>query len=153
MQESEQNLTSDERTMINRVLELQHRTVGQVSRAMEMAVAVTTQTPMKDVLQLSKERNLTRFPVWQRDDGKRRIVGVVSLKTLLYSEDLDPARTAGDYVKPALFLKEEMRLEEALRQFQRSGQRMAIVVGRDQREVGFVTLQNVLDVLFGEVTL
>jgi putative hemolysin len=153
MQESEQNLTSDERTMINRVLELRHRTVGQVSRAMEMAVAVTTQTPMKDVLQLSKERNLTRFPVWQRDDGKRRIVGVVSLKTLLYSEDLDPARTAGDYVKPALFLKEEMRLEEALRQFQRSGQRMAIVVGRDQREVGFVTLQNVLDVLFGEVTL
>lgn len=153
MQEREQSFTSEERTMINRVLELQHRTVGQISRAMDMAVAVTTQTPMKDVLQLSRERRLTRFPVWRRDNGRRRVVGVVSLKTLLYSADLDPARTAGDYVKPALFLKEDMRLEEALRQFQRSGQRMAIVLGRDQREVGYITLRDVFDVLFGEVTL
>lgn len=152
MQETARSFTSEERTMINRVLELQHRTVGQISRAMEMAASVTVQTPMNEAIQLSHDRNLTRFPVWQKDDGRRRIVGVLSFKTLLYSDDLDPARTVADYVKPALFLNEEMRLEEALRQFQRSGQRLAIVLGRDQREVGFVTLQDILTVLFGEVT-
>ena len=139
--------------MINRVLELQHRTVGQISRAMDMAVTVTVRTPMSEAIQLSRERGLTRFPVLQREEGRRRIVGVLSLKTLLYSADLDPTRVVADYVTPALFLGEDMRLEEALRQVQRSGQRLAIVLGRDQREVGFLTLQDILKVLFGDVAM
>ena len=43
-------------------------------------------------------------------------------------------------MKPAFFLEEETRLEEALKRMQRSGQRLAIVLGRDQREVGIVSL-------------
>ncbi len=152
MQETAQSFTSEERAMINRVLELQHRTVGQVSRAMDLAATVTVQTPMREAIRLSRERSLTRFPVWQKEDGGRRIVGVLSLKFLLYSADLDPSRAVADYLKPALFLDEEMWLEEALKRFQRSGQRLAIVLGRDQREVGFLTLQDILKVLFGEVT-
>ena len=99
------------------------------------------------------ERNLTRLPVWQEEGNRRRIVGVVSLKTLLYRSDLDVKRTAADYVKPALYLSEEMRLEEALRRMQRSGQRLGIVLGRDQREVGIVSLQDILKFIFGEVSL
>ena len=153
MQETAQSFTSEERTMINRVLDLQHRTVGQISRAMDMAVTVTEKAPMSEAIRLSREHGLTRLPVSQREAGRRRIVGVLSLKTLLYSRDLDPARPVADFVKPALFLNEDMRLEEALRRVQRSGQRLAIVLGRDQREVGFLTLQDMLKVLFGDVAL
>ena len=73
---------------------------------------------MDEVLRLCRQRNLTRLPVWQDTGNRRRIVGVVSLKTLLYQSDLDVKRTAGDYVKPALYLSEGMRLEEALRRMQ-----------------------------------
>ena len=59
----------------------------------------------------------------------------------------------GDYVKPALFLDEDLRLEVALRRMQRSGQRLAIVLGRDRREIGIVSLQDMLKVIFGEVSL
>ena len=139
--------------MINRVLDLQHLTVGQIATSLEKAATVTTQTPMEEVLRLCRERNLTRLPVWQEEGNRRRIVGVVSLKTLLYRSDLDVKRTAADYVKPALYLSEEMRLEEALRRMQRSGQRLGIVLGRDQREVGIVSLQDILKFIFGEVSL
>ena len=153
MQESAQGLTSEERAMINRVLDLQHLTVGQIATALEKAATVTTPTPMDEVLRLCRERNLTRLPVWQEEGNRRRIVGVVSLKTLLYQSDLDVKRTAGDYVKPALYLSEEMRLEEALRRMQRSGQRLGIVLGRDQRELGLVSLHDILKFIFGEVNL
>jgi len=153
MQESAQGLTSEERAMINRVLDLQHLTVGQIATALEQAATVTTMTPMDEVLRLCRERNLTRLPVWQDEGNRRRIVGVVSLKTLLYQSDLDVKRTAGDYVKPALYLGEEMRLEEALRRMQRSGQRLGIVLGRDQRELGLVSLHDILKFIFGEVSL
>ena len=153
MQESAQGFTSEEKVMINRVLDLQNLTVGQIATPMDKAVTVTTRSPMTEVLAQSRDRSLTRFPVWQAEDGRRRIVGVVSLKTLLYLADLDPNKTAGDYLKPALYLSEGMRLEEALRRMQRSGQRLAIVLGRDQREVGIVSLQDILRVIFGEVSL
>jgi CBS domain containing-hemolysin-like protein len=41
----------------------------------------------------------------------------------------------------------------ALRRMQRSGQRLAVVLGRDRREIGIVTLQDILKLVFGEVNL
>jgi CBS domain containing-hemolysin-like protein len=80
-------------------------------------------------------------------------VGVVSLKNLLYSEsDLGTARVA-DFLRPALFLEESVRLEEALRRLQRSGMPLAIVVDAQRREQGIVTLSDVLRGVFGEVIL
>ena len=80
-------------------------------------------------------------------------MGVLSLKTLLYQSDFDASKTAGDYLKPALYLGDETRLEEAMRRMQRSGHRLAIVLGRNQREVGIISLQDILKFIFGEVSL
>ena len=153
MQESAQGFSSEERTMINRVLDLQNLTVRQISTPMEKVVGADTVTPMARVLELCREKNLTRLPIWRQEAGRRRVVGVLSLKTLLYIGDVDPARPAGDYVKPALYLDEDLRFEEALRRMQKSGDRLAIVLGRDQRELGIVCLQDILKVMFGEVSL
>jgi CBS domain containing-hemolysin-like protein len=40
-----------------------------------------------------------------------------------------------------------------MRRMQRSGQRLAIVLGRDQRETGLVSLGDILQTIFGEVSL
>jgi CBS domain containing-hemolysin-like protein len=153
MQESAQGLSSEERTMINRVLDLQSLTVRQVMKPLTEGVTVTTTTPVGDALTLCRERKFTRLPVWESRDGQRRIVGAVSLKWLLYQPDLSPTRPVSDYIRPALFLEEDMRLEVALRRMQRSGQRLAIVLGRERREIGLLSLQDVLKVIFGEVSL
>jgi CBS domain containing-hemolysin-like protein len=36
---------------------------------------------------------------------------------------------------------------------QRSGQRLALVLGHDAREIGILSLQDVLKIIFGEVSL
>jgi len=36
---------------------------------------------------------------------------------------------------------------------QKSGQRLAVVLGRDRREIGILSLQDVLRAIFGEVSL
>ena len=151
MQESSQGLTSEERTMINRVLDLQNLTVRQIMLALDKAVIVTVTTPVKEVLRLCRELNLTRLLVSQVTGGRQRIVGLVSLKTLLYRPTLDVDRPAGEHLKPALFLEEGLRLEDALRRMQKGGQRLAIVLGRDRREIGIITLEDILKAIFGEV--
>jgi putative hemolysin len=153
MQEASHNLSSDEKTMINRVLDLQNLTVAQIAKSLANTTTVTTDTPMEQVLKICWEKNLTRLPVVRKEEGRDRIVGVISLKRLLYLDDLDLAKPAGDYVNPALYLNDDLRLEEALRRMQRSGRRLAVVLNRDQREIGIVSLQDILRTIFGEVSL
>jgi len=153
MQESAQALTTEERAMINRVLELQNLTVRQFTTPLDQAVTVEADAPTREVLQLARERGRWRFPVWETRDGRRRIAGVLTLDALLYEGDPDGARPARSYMQPALFLEEDWRLEDALGRMQRSGQRLALVLGPDRRERGLLTLEDILKTLFGEVKL
>ena len=72
---------------------------------------------------------------------------------LLYHAEPDTTKPAGEFVTPALYLDEDLRLEVALQRLQRAGQRLAIVLARDRRETGILSLQDVLKVIFGEVSL
>ncbi len=153
MRESAKAITSEERVMINRLLDLQALTVRQTMKPLAQAVTVTTRTPIEEAFQLCRQRKLSRLPVWEDRDGKQRIVGLLPCNTLLYEAGLDTAKPSGDFARPALYLEEDLRLEVALRRMQRSGQRLGIVLGRDRRESGIITLDDVLKVMFGEVAL
>ncbi len=149
MQDSEGSLSSTERTLINRVLDLQNATLARLARPLDTAVTVTVDTPVEQVLALCRERDLNRLPVWRGAGPKRRIVGVVRLPDLLYRAE-PPTGTAAQHLRPALFLDEGMRLDAALRKLQRGGDQFAIVVGADGRENGLVTLWDLLRALFGD---
>jgi putative hemolysin len=153
MQESARQMTTEERGMINRVLDLQTLTVGRIMRPLDQAAHVSTQTPVSEVLKVCRERGVSRLPVWRQEAGQRRVAGLLNVRSLLYAADLDLTRTAGDYLKPALYLDEERRLEDAMRQLQRGGQRLAIVLDRQRKEVGLISLQDILQVVFGEFHL
>jgi CBS domain containing-hemolysin-like protein len=56
-------------------------------------------------------------------------------------------------MQAAFFLPEELHLEEALRRMQHTGGRLAVVLGPDHRETGIISLQDILKMIFGEVTL
>jgi CBS domain containing-hemolysin-like protein len=151
MQESSPDLTREEKMMINRVLDLPNRRVRHVMVPMANVISVTTTTPMRDVLALCRARNLTRIPAL--DPRTKRAAGIINLEYVLYSATIDLDKPARDYLQPALFLPEELLLEEALRRMQHTGWRQAVVVGADNHETGIISLQDVFKVIFGDVAL
>ena len=153
MQESAQSLTSDERAMINRVLDLQNFTVRQIATPLAQVVAVEAQTPLGEAFRLGRERRLWRLPVREARDGRQRIAGLLSLGPLLFRDDLDFQKPAAAHMTPALFVNENVRLEVALRLMQRASHRLAIVLARDGAEMGVVSLEDILKVMFGEMKL
>jgi putative hemolysin len=153
MQESAQALSSDERAMINRVLDLQNFTVRQIAAPLARVAAVEKETTLGSALALARERKFSRFPVWETRDGKRRIAGLLLLGPLLYRGDLDLTRPVSAHMTPAVFVNENMRLEIALRLMQRAGHRLAIVLARNGKEIGVLSLEDILRVLFGNVKL
>lgn len=153
LQETQEALTSTERLMIGRVMDLPSVEVGQLATPLSRVVTVAADTPLGEVLLLCRGRRLTRLPVWEGGgaDGRGRIAGVISLKTLLYQPHLDRGRPVQEFLKPALFLAEDTPAEAALVRMRRSGQRLAIILGPGRRESGVVSLEDILRFVFGEV--
>lgn len=153
MQESAQGMTTEEKNMINRVLDLQNRTVRQVTIPLSKTASISADASVAELLGLSKESQHSRIPTWEQEGNRRRIAGIVSVRNLLYEEDLALERKVREFIKPALYLNEDMKLETALRRMQRSGQRLAIVLGPDRAELGIISLQDIMRAIFGEVSL
>jgi putative hemolysin len=151
MQESAPGLTSEEKTMINRVLDLPNFRVRHVMVPLASTIHVEASLPLAQALAICRERGLTRVPVV--DAATKRINGVINLEYILYLDELDTTKAAREYIQAPFFLPEELPLEEALRRMQHAGCRLAVVLGPDQRETGIVSLQDILKVIFGEVTL
>ncbi len=153
MQESAENLSSEERRMINRVLDLQNLTVRQIAVPLSRTIMVADSTPVAQLLEIFRQKGFSRLPVTWEATRPVQISGLVNLRPLLYEEHLDLNRTAADFLKPALFLSEETRLETALQRMQRRGHRLAIVIARDRVEIGIVSVHDILKVIFGEQVL
>jgi CBS domain containing-hemolysin-like protein len=153
MAEAAQALTSEEHAMVNRVLDLQHFTVAKITVPLAKTFCADTARPLGEALALAREKNLSRLPVLETRDGKKRVAGLLDITALLYRENLDETRPAGEFMAPALFLNDDTRLEVALRRMQRAGQRLAIVLARDGSEAGVAALEDILKLMFGEVKL
>ena len=151
MRASGQALTDDEHAMVNRVLDLQNFTVGQISKPMEQTPSVALATPLREALELSRANAISRLPVWENRGDERRVAGLLDIRPLVYRENLDVDKPVSAFMTPALFVNEDVRLEVALRQMQRAGQRTAIVLSRERKEIGVVKLKDILRVMFGEM--
>ena len=144
-------LSGDEVQMVRRVLAMQTATVGSVAIPLSRVACVAAGDPLAEVFRVCRESGHDRLPV--RQAGGTGIVGLVTLSGTLYREQLAPATPVSQVLQPALYLQDHVPLEAALRQFQRGGQRLAVVLDRQRREVGIVTLTDVLRFIFGEVAL
>ncbi|MGO8766900.1 MAG: CNNM domain-containing protein [Limisphaerales bacterium] len=153
MRESAPALTSEEHAMINRVLDLQNRTVRQITIPLDQIITVQAHTSLGEALALAREKKFSRLPVWEMRDGKSRIGGMLMMGPLLFRQDLDLARPVSAHLSPALFFGEDTRLEVALRRMQRAGERLGVVLARDGREMGIISLEDILKVIFGDMKL
>jgi putative hemolysin len=153
MQESGQAFTSDEKAMINRVLDLESRTIREIMIPLNRAPSLNDTMTVQEVFAIYRENPRNSMPVWQQSGSGRRIVGMLNLKHILFKLESGSQLIVRDLLKPALYLNLDLRIEHALRRMQRSGHRMAIVIGHDRREIGVVSLEEILKVIFGEVRL
>jgi putative hemolysin len=153
MAEAAQALTSEEHAMVNRILDLQHFTVAQLTIPLDKTSLASGAAPLREALMLAREKNLSRLPVWETRDGRKRIAGIVDITALLFRETLELEKPVAEFMSPALFLEDSTRLEIALRRMQRAGQRLGVVLARDGGEAGVVALEDILKLMFGEVKL
>lgn len=153
MQEAANGLSRDEKKMIHRVLNLPSITLGHIMVPWDMVETLKESDNLEIALEVCRRSSHTRFPVCRMEGSRKKVVGMLSLKKVLYQKEVDPNLDVGQFVQSGLFLESGCTLEEALKRMQKSGHRLAIVLDEKKREIGVVSLQDILGVLFGNVFL
>tara|TARA_B100001559_G_C16463868_1_gene605526 strand:+ start:441 stop:1400 length:960 start_codon:yes stop_codon:yes gene_type:complete len=148
MEESNDSLSDQERFMISQVVHLNERALRQFAIPLNLAITASADTRISEIVKLCNKHRIARIPIWKFAGGQRKIIGITTLKTSLYRNDYDEKKPASDYIQPALFLPSDLKVEAALKRMQRSGNWLAIVTGKFQQEIGIVSLQDILKVIF-----
>jgi putative hemolysin len=151
IEESSASLSREELVMINRILDLQNLRVRDVMTPIERAVSLEASQSVSHLLDIVRERRVSYVPLWKDIGRGRRVLGVVSVGGLLFDGEPELARSLETLVQPAVFVEETTRLEDVVRQLQRGRQRLAVVLDSRRREVGVITMNDVLRTMFGEV--
>ncbi|MFG2502861.1 hemolysin family protein [Streptomyces sp. NPDC048441] len=127
-------------------LELGRRPVRDVVLPLERVVYARVGVTPEQLEQLSAESGFSRFPVV--DDG-RRIVGYLHVKDALDRAPRDLPFRVPDMRKIAQ-VREATPLDDVLTAMRGSRTHVAAVLGSDGRLAGMVTMEDVLQELFGQ---
>jgi CBS domain containing-hemolysin-like protein len=113
-------------------------------------VAVDLTWPVADVLDRAAQTIHARLPAYERTLD--HLVGILHLQDLFKAtRQPQPAQDLRPLVRPALFVPETMPLDELLHTFQQRHTQMALVVDEHGSMEGLVTLEDVVEEVFGEL--
>jgi CBS domain containing-hemolysin-like protein len=144
-------LDPDEEEMIVRVFEFSRMTVRQVMVPRTEMVAIPTSITLPQLLALTARERHTRLPVYE--GSLDNIVGILYLRDFLHRRE----RLEGQgfdvrkLMRSPLIIPETMRLDDLLRTMQQQRIQIAIAIDEFGGTGGLVTLEDLLERVFGEV--
>jgi CBS domain containing-hemolysin-like protein len=141
-----------EREMLHAVFDFGDLLVGQVMIPRTEIVAVEADLPLEQIITLITESTYTKFPVY--DDNLDTILGVVHVKDILrvMQEPGWQEVTARSLVREPIYVPETIAVSALLLHFQDRRQHIAIVLDEYGGTAGLVTLEDLLEEIFGEVS-
>jgi CBS domain containing-hemolysin-like protein len=135
--------------ILGNVFRLSRTRVRDVMVPRERVLAVEQSLGPEDVLDLLRETGYTRLPVY--DTELDSIVGILHTKDLFHLYANQRVVILADAVRPAVEIRPELPMVDALRQFRRGRKHLAIVREKDGPLLGVCTLEDVLEEIVGEI--
>ncbi|MDT0393418.1 MULTISPECIES: hemolysin family protein [Streptomyces] len=134
------------RERLNDALELGRRPVRDVVMPLADVVYASVGVTPEGLERLSAETGFSRFPVV---DGQRRIVGYLHVKDALDASPRDLPFRLGE-MRSIARVRESTPMDDVLTAMRGSRTHLAAVLGTDGRLAGLVTMEDVLQELFGQ---
>jgi CBS domain containing-hemolysin-like protein len=142
-------LDEDQAEFVQNVFMLSNKTVRQCMVPREKMAALDVNTPPDKVLDAVRQGAHTRMPVY--DGTLDNIVGVVNTKDLFYLFSLRGIVLLDDALYPATYLPPDEDVASALRLLQRSRRPLALVRDENDKILGLITLEDVLEEIVGDI--
>jgi len=142
-------ITAEERTMLSRVFTLNDKTVGQVMVPREKMAVLDLDASLQELTDTILKTGYSRFPVKKGDDLE--IVGFVHGKDILRFMDRKKPGSLKKIMRPPFFVSADKKIDAQLRNFQAKKLHQAVVLDKEGKVAGLITLEDILEELVGSI--
>lgn len=146
--EAEGILEETDSALIRNVVSFGDTVVREVMTPRTALVALSVEASTAEAWAAFRASRHSRIPLFE--GGIDKVVGVLLLKDLLQHAESQTI-VLQSLMKPAQFVPESKPIEELLRDLQRARAQMAIVVDEFGGVSGLVTIEDLLEEVFGEI--
>lgn len=138
-----------EEELIHSVFEFADRSVKEIMVPRPNIYAVDVQKPQEETVRYIVENEFSRYPVYR--DHLDRIIGIVYQKDILRTIWLERPLDLEKLVKKAYFVPDAMKISALFKDMQKRRVHLAIVVDEYGTTAGIVTLEDIMEEIFGEI--
>jgi len=147
LEPGEAAVSTQEAEMIDKIFDLGDTTVREVMVPLVDVVMLPDTGAVSDAIALIRQRGFSRLPVFSQRETN--VVGVVTSMDLLRRGA--QARSLAEIMRPPTFVPETKRIDDLLREMQKSRHQLAIVVDEYGGATGIVTLEDIVEQIVGEI--
>lgn len=142
-------LDHDTLAMVEGVIRYSNLRVRDIMLPRAQIVAISSDTELEELLKTVRTHRHSRYPVF--DTTLDSIIGILHAKDLLIETKEEEAFCIDELLRPAIFVPESKHLNMLLTEFKRTKNHMAVVVDEYGGVSGFVTIENVLEQIVGDI--
>ncbi len=142
-------IQEEETDMIHSVLKFTDTKVNEVMIPRTEMFCVDINTNLDRLLDLVVQNGFSRMPVFK--GTLDNIVGIVNTRDLISIWKNKELIVLQDLLRKPHFVPETMRVDRLLREFQRDGIHMAVVVDEYGGTAGLVTMEDLVEEIVGEI--
>ncbi len=143
-------IKSSERDMIHNIFKFDQLEVSEVMTPKNKVVFLKKTDPLEKALQIFSEHGYSKIPVLgEKNDCA---VGVLFIKETITHIQKNSLQTPIDKMfQPAYTVPPSMKVDVLLREFLKKSRQMALIVDKNQKVMGIITLEDLLEEIVGEI--
>ena len=145
----DQETTSDEQRMLEGIVNFGNTDTREVMCPRIDIFALSDQMSLEQIIPLILSKGYSRIPVYSEKKD--------NIKGILYTKDLLPHLNKSDYqwqklLKTPLYVPENKKLDDLLKEFQQKKNHLAIVVDEYGGTSGLITLEDIIEEIIGDIS-
>jgi CBS domain containing-hemolysin-like protein len=145
-----EKFTRDERHILAQSLDFGKMTVADLMRPINEVIALHENRSVQENLETVRRNRLSRYPYF--DANGEDVLGVIHLKDLFLAQQSGKAITdLADYLRPVEVISARTPAPDIFRRFKTGAPHFAMIGEKGKRPVGFITLDNLLGAMVGEI--
>lgn len=143
-------LEEEDRRLIHSVVAFGDKTVREVMTPRPAMVAIDADATLEDLRQLVIHEQFSRIPAYEGNIDA--VIGFVHVRDMFELDHTERAqRTVRELVRPIRLVPETKPVGDLLREMQRDGAHMAVVIDEYGSTAGVVTMEDMVEEIVGEI--
>ena len=142
-------LNETEKDILHNVVKFTDLNAKEVMIPRTDMACVTTDMTMEEVYRFAEEQQYTRYPVYEEDID--HVIGFIHVKDLYANSINNKPVELKSLIRPILMVPETVTTDNLLLEFKKNKAQIAIVVDEFGGTSGLITLEDLLEEIFGDV--